>query len=165
LNVWNLDENGVYYSNVFIPGMPKTFPQVNARYAPKPVQMNLEAHAVAATAFVVMTYTQKARVKEAEQAVLWLQSMRNYIGGWSATYDSCIAQRAIVGYAVLRGFEITIYNIRINLTSSSEPGHSHDPIVIYDDNLIETQVRDVEKVFGLVYIDGFGNGYALIQVY
>jgi hypothetical protein len=142
-----------------IPGTPKTFPQVNARYSPKNVQTNFEAHAVSATAFVVLTYVQKARVKEAEQEVLWLQSMRNYIGGWGATYDSCIAQRAIVSYAVLRGFEITAYNIRINITSSSEPGYSHDPIVIFDENLI-----DVEKVFGLTYIDGFGNGYALIQV-
>ena len=91
--------------------------------------------------------------------------MRNYIGGWSATYDSCIAQRAIVGYAVLRGFEITRYNIRIGLTSSSTVARYHDPIVIVDENLIETQVRDVEDVWGLVYIDGFGNGYALIQVY
>ena len=89
--------------------------------------------------------------------------MRNYIGGWSATYDSCIAQRAIVGYAVLRGFEITAYNIRINLTSSSKL-QTHDPVVIVDENLINTQVRDVENVYGVVYIDGFGNGYALIQV-
>ena len=96
--------------------------------------------------------------------VLWLQSMRNYIGGWSSTYDSCMAQRAIVGYAVLRGFEITAYNIRINLTSSSSIQKSHDPVVIVDENLIDTQVRDVEHVYGVVYIDGFGNGYALIQV-
>ena len=95
--------------------------------------------------------------------VLWLQSMRNYIGGWSATYDSCIAQRAIVGYAVLRGFEITAYNIRINLTSSSNADENHDPVMIVDQNLIDTQVRDVENVYGVVYIDGFGNGYALIQ--
>lgn len=90
--------------------------------------------------------------------------MRNFIGGWSATYDSCIAQRAIVGYAVLRGFEITTYNIRINLTSSSSSVHNHDPIVINDENLIEAQVRDVQNVWGVVYVDGFGNGYALIQV-
>lgn len=90
--------------------------------------------------------------------------MRNYIGGWSATYDSCMAQRAIVGYAVLRGFEITAYNIRVNLTSASGPGESHDPVVIIDENIIDTQVRDVEHVWGVLYIDGFGNGYALIQV-
>ncbi len=64
----NLDENGVYYSNYNLPGMTKTFPNVNARWGPKPVQTNFEAHAVAATGFVVMTYTQTARVKEAEQA-------------------------------------------------------------------------------------------------
>jgi hypothetical protein len=90
--------------------------------------------------------------------------MSNFIGGWSATYDSCIAQRAIVGYTVLRGFEITAYNIRINLTSPSSPSDNHDPVVIVDQNLIDTQVRDVENVYGVVYIDGFGNGYALIQV-
>ncbi|CAF0741476.1 unnamed protein product [Adineta steineri] len=160
-----MNENGIYYSNLNLPGMMKTWPNINPRYGPKPVQTDLEAHAVAATAFVVMTYTQKARVKEAEQSVLWLQSMRNFIGGWSATYDSCIAQRAIVGYAVLRGFEITTYNIRINLTSSSSVDHHHDPILITDENLIETQVRDVEDVWGVVYIDGFGNGYALIQMH
>jgi len=91
--------------------------------------------------------------------------MRNYIGGWSATYDSAMAQRAMVGYAVLRGFEITTYNIRIDLSSASTSIHQHDPIVIVDENLIETQVRDIENVWGVVYIDGFGNGYALIQVY
>ncbi|CAF4375828.1 unnamed protein product, partial [Adineta steineri] len=91
--------------------------------------------------------------------------MRNFIGGWTATYDSCMAQRAIVGYAVLRGFEITAYNIRINLTSSSSNEESHDPVVITDGNLIDTQVRDVERAWGVVYIDGFGNGYALIQMH
>lgn len=90
--------------------------------------------------------------------------MRNYIGGWSATYDSCIAQRAIVGYAVLRGFEIIAYNVKIDFSSSSSLDHTHTPINIVDENLIETQVRDVENVYGVVYIDGFGNGYALIQV-
>ena len=90
--------------------------------------------------------------------------MRNFIGGWSATYDSCIAQRAIVGYAVLRGFEITTYNIRIDLTSPSVTDQRHDPVVITDGNLIETQVRDVQNVWGVVFVDGFGNGYALIQV-
>ena len=90
--------------------------------------------------------------------------MRNFIGGWSATYDSCIAQRAIVGYAVLRGFEITTYNIRIDLTSPSVTDQRHDPISITDGNLIETQVRDVQNVWGVVFVDGFGNGYALIQV-
>ena len=90
--------------------------------------------------------------------------MRNFIGGWSATYDSAIAQRAIVGYAVLRGFEITTYNIRIDLRSPNVVDHNHDPIVISDQNLIETQVRDVEQVWGVLFVDGFGNGYALVQV-
>ncbi|CAF4263793.1 unnamed protein product, partial [Adineta steineri] len=160
-----MNENGIYYSNLNLPAMTKTWPNVNPRYGPKPVSTDFEAHAVSATAFVVMTYTHKARVKEAEQCVLWLQSMRNFIGGWSATYDSCMAQRAIVGYAVLRGFEITAYNIRINLTSSSSNEESHDPVVITDGNLIDTQVRDVERAWGVVYIDGFGNGYALIQMH
>ena len=48
--------------------MTKTWPNVNPRYGPKPVQTDLEAHGVAATAFVIMTYTHKARVKEAEQS-------------------------------------------------------------------------------------------------
>jgi hypothetical protein len=48
--------------------MTKVFQNINARYGPKPVQTDMEAHAVAATSYVVMTYTQKARVKEAEQA-------------------------------------------------------------------------------------------------
>ena len=64
----NLDENGIYYANGNLPGMEKRWPTVNARYSPKPVQTDYEAHAVAATAFVVMTYTQKARVKEVEQS-------------------------------------------------------------------------------------------------
>lgn len=90
--------------------------------------------------------------------------MRNHIGGWSATYDSCIAQRAIVSYAILRGFEITAYNIRINFTTPSSPNQKQNPIRIVDQNLIDTQVRDVQNPWGVVYIDGFGNGYALIQV-
>jgi hypothetical protein len=64
----NLDENGIYYSNVNLPGMAKQWTNINARYGPKPVQTDFEAHAVSATAFVVMIYTQKARVKEVEQS-------------------------------------------------------------------------------------------------
>ena len=90
--------------------------------------------------------------------------MRNFIGGWSATYDSCIAQRAIVGYAVLRGFEITTYNIRINLSAPNSIDHRQEPIFINDENLIEAQVRDVADVWGVLFVDGFGNGYALVQV-
>ena len=51
-----------------LPGMPKTWRNVNPRYGPTPVQTDMEAHAVTATAFVVMTYTYKARVKEVEQS-------------------------------------------------------------------------------------------------
>ena len=90
--------------------------------------------------------------------------MRNYVGGWSATYDSCIAQRAVVNYAILRGFEITTYNIRIKLASSSFLDDDYNLITIDDNNIIETQVHSVDKVWGVVYIDGFGNGYALVQV-
>ncbi|CAF4289678.1 unnamed protein product, partial [Adineta steineri] len=62
-----MNENGIYYSNLNLPAMTKTWPNVNPRYGPKPVSTDFEAHAVSATAFVVMTYTHKARVKEAEQ--------------------------------------------------------------------------------------------------
>ena len=48
--------------------MTKTWPNVNPRYGPKPVSTDFEAHAISATAFVVMTLTQKARVRDAEQA-------------------------------------------------------------------------------------------------
>ena len=64
--IGHLDENGVYYANSNLPGMTKTWPNVNPRYGPKPVPTDLEAHAVAATAFIVMTYTHRARVKDAE---------------------------------------------------------------------------------------------------
>jgi hypothetical protein len=47
--------------------MTKTWPNVNPRFGAKPVPTDFEAHAVAATAFVVMTYTHKAKVKDAEQ--------------------------------------------------------------------------------------------------
>jgi hypothetical protein len=63
-----LDENGVYYSNLNLPSMTKTWPNVNPRFGAKPVPTDFEAHAVAATAFVVMTYTHKARVREVEQS-------------------------------------------------------------------------------------------------
>ena len=48
--------------------MRKTWPNVNPRFGPKPVPTDFEAHAVTATAFVVMTYTHKARVRDAEQS-------------------------------------------------------------------------------------------------
>ena len=57
----------MYYSNLNLPGLTKTWPNVNPRFGPKPVPTDFEAHAVAATAFVVMTYTLKARAREAEQ--------------------------------------------------------------------------------------------------
>lgn len=48
--------------------MRKTWPNVNPRFGPKPVPTDFEAHAVSTTAFVVMTYTHKARVRDAEQS-------------------------------------------------------------------------------------------------
>lgn len=53
--------------------MTKTWPNVNPRFGPKPVQVNFEAHAVSATAFVVMTYTHRVKVKQAEQLGILLK--------------------------------------------------------------------------------------------
>jgi len=64
--VFDLDQNGIYYSNLNLPGMTKTWPNVNPRFGPKPVSTDFEAHAVSATAYVIMTYTLKAKVKDAE---------------------------------------------------------------------------------------------------
>lgn len=90
--------------------------------------------------------------------------MRNHIGGWAATYDSCMAQRAIVDYAVLRGFEIGKYSIRLNFTSSSSADLNQELITIDDSNIIETRVHDIENTWGVAFVDGFGNGYPLLQV-
>lgn len=50
-----------------LPSMIKTWPNVNPRYGPKPVITDWESHAVAATAFVVMTYIHRAQARDAEQ--------------------------------------------------------------------------------------------------
>ncbi|CAF5191412.1 unnamed protein product, partial [Rotaria magnacalcarata] len=63
-----MNENGIYYSNLNLPGMTKTWPNINPRFGPKPVPTNFEAHAVSATAFVVMVYTHRVKVKHAEQS-------------------------------------------------------------------------------------------------
>ena len=68
--------------------MTKTWPNVNPRYGPKPVQTNFEAYAVAATAFVVMTYTQKARVREAEQAGKFSIARNQSIYSYQRLYNS-----------------------------------------------------------------------------
>jgi len=59
--------------------MAKQWTNINARYGPKPVQTDFEAHAVSATAFVVMIYTQKARVKEVEQSGKFKKNQNVYL--------------------------------------------------------------------------------------
>ena len=71
------DDNGVYYSNLNLPGMLRTWPNINPRYEPKPVSTDFEAHAVAATGFVVMTYIHRLQVTETEQAGMLLKSREN----------------------------------------------------------------------------------------
>ena len=39
-----------------------------------------------------------------------------------------------------------------------------EPILITDDNIIDVQKREIEKVYGRVLIDAYGVGYALVQM-
>jgi hypothetical protein len=94
----------------------------------------------------------------------WLQTQRNYLGGMSSTYDSLLAQKALVLYAISTGDAIQNYNMNINFTSSSSADLETNYRSINDSNIIDLQTYDVKNVWGNILIDGQGTGFALIQM-
>jgi len=100
----------------------------------------------------------------AKPIVNWLQTRRNFIAGWCSSYDSFFALKALVNYAIRHGDTIQRYNIRVNLSSSGNVLREIEPILIADENIIHVQQRSIENVYGRVFIDAYGIGYALVQV-
>jgi hypothetical protein len=96
--------------------------------------------------------------------VHWLQTRRNYITGWCSTYDSFFALKALVNYAIRHGDTIQQYNLRVNISSSDDVFRKIEPMLITDENIINVQQRSIENVYGRVFIDAYGTGYALVQV-
>ena len=136
---------------------------INERLSPK-YESELEAHAVAATSFALLTYILRAQTSLGKPIVHWLQTRRNFVAGWCSSYDSFFALKALVNYAIRHGDSIQRYNIRINMSSSADLYQKIEPILITDDNIIDVQKRSIENVYGRILIDAYGIGYALIQM-
>jgi len=139
------------------------FVVLNERLSPK-YESEIEAHAIASTSFALLTYILRAQTSLGKPIVHWLQTRRNFVAGWCSSYDSFFALRSIVNYAIRYGDTIQEYNIRINMSSSDDVFRKIEPILITDDNIIDLQQRSIQNVYGRVFIDAFGTGYALVQV-
>ena len=139
------------------------FLALNQRLAPK-YESEVEAHAIAATSFALLTYMLRAQTSLGKPIVLWLQTRRNFVAGWSSSYDSSFALKAVVNYAIRRGDTIQQYNLRVNVSSSDDAFRKLEPIVITDENIIDVQQVSIGSVYGRAFVDVYGTGYALLQV-
>jgi CD109 antigen len=157
------NDYGVYWSNFEIPKMRIYWPSKNPRQNWKP-ESNHEAYAVAATAYALLTHLNRAERYNKYEIMTWLQSQRNFIGGMSSTYDTLIAHKALVLYAIGTGDAIQNYNMNIRFTSSSSNDLEVNYLNINDSNIIDMQAYDINNVWGNVLVDGQGTGFALLQM-
>lgn len=158
-----LGAGGIYWSNVELLSNRLAFVAITERLAPK-YESELEAHAIAATSFALLTYMMRVQTVEARPIVHWLQTRRNFVAGWCSSYDSFFALKSLVQYAIRHGDTIQEYNFRMNISSSDSVFKTFDSLTITDDNIIELHTIPIEKVYGRALIDAYGTGYALVQV-
>ncbi|CAF1169204.1 unnamed protein product [Adineta ricciae] len=154
---------GIYWSNVELSSNRIVFLSLNERLAPKH-ESEVEAHAIASTAFALLTYISRAQTLLGKPIVHWLQTRRNFVAGWCSSYDSFFALKSLVQYAIRRGDTIQQYNLRVNISSSDDAYRKIEPVFITDENIIDVQQRSIDKVYGRVLIDSYGTGYALLQM-
>lgn len=162
-NTKHKNDYGVYWSNWEIPRMKIYWPSKNPRQNWKP-ESNHESYAVAATAYALLTYIFRAEQTNKYEIMTWLNTQRNHLGGMSSTFDTLLAHKALVLYAISTGDTIQNYNMNINFTSSSSNDLDVNYLTINDSNIIELQEYDIANVWGNLLVDGQGTGYALIQM-
>ena len=155
--------SGIYWSNIELPSNRISFLSINERLAPK-AESELEAHAIASTAFALLTYMSRAQTSSGKPIVHWLHTRRNFVAAFSSTYDSFFALKALVQYAIRHGDTIQQYNLRVNISSADDAVRTIEPMYIVDENIIDIQKRTLQNVYGRVLVDGYGTGYALVQV-
>lgn len=157
------NDYGIYWSNWEIPKMKISWPSKNPRQNWKPWS-NHEAYAVAATSYALLTFINRAEQTHKYEIMTWLQTQRNHLGGMSSTYDTLLAQKALVLYAISTGDKIQNYNMNINFTSSSSADYEVNYLTINNSNIINLQQYDIKNVWGNLMVDGQGTGYALVQM-
>jgi CD109 antigen len=155
------NDYGIYWSNWDIPMMHTYWPSKNPRYSWKP-ESNYEGYAVSSTAYALLTFILRAESQGKYEIMTWLQTQRNHVAGMASTYDTLLAHRALVLYAISTGDAIQNYNLNINFTSSSSDSDSY--LSIEDSNIIELQEYPIDNVWGNIVVDGQGTGYALVQL-
>jgi CD109 antigen len=159
----NKNDYGIYWSNWELPRMRTYWPSKNPRHNWKP-ESNHEAHAVAATAYALLTHIMRAEQSNKYEIMTWLQTQRNFVAGMSSLYDTLMSHKALVLYAISTGDTIQNYNMNINFTSSSSNELEINYLTIDNDNIIELQEYDIQNVWGNLVVDGQGTGYALVQL-
>lgn len=158
------DADGVYWSNVDLPSNRIGHGSVTEHLLPK-YESELEGHAIASTSLALLTYILRAQTLLGKPIVHWLQTRRNFPSGWCSSYDSFFALKSLVYYAIRHGTTIQEYNVRVNISSSLNDNiGSSKSFLINDESIIDLQKYELENVYGRVFIDTYGTGYALIQV-
>jgi CD109 antigen len=157
------NDYGIYWSNWEIPRMKIYWPSKNPRQNWKP-ESNHEGHAVAATAYALLTHIIRAEQYNKYEIMTWLQTQRNYLGGMTSTYDTLLAHKALVLYAISTGDTIQYYNMNIKFSSSSSADLDINHVNINDSNIVQMQEYNINNVWGNLLVDGQGTGYALVQL-
>jgi hypothetical protein len=85
-----------------------------------------------------------------------LITQKNYFAGMTSTYDSLIAHKALVLYAMSTGDSFQNYNINIKLKSSSSNDLNSQIFTVDDNNMIEPQYYDLNKAWGTLELEAKG---------
>ncbi|KAI0217799.1 Alpha-2-macroglobulin-P [Lamellibrachia satsuma] len=121
-----------------------------------------EARAIEATSYALIVYLRNNLFTESKPIMKWLQTMRNYISGFSATRDSLVALQALSEYGE-RDTNRAIYDMRVKLESTATSSWKRT-INLNKDNWMTTQRVKVPRVFGQVRAQVGGTGSAIMQM-
>lgn len=162
--------NEIYFSDSGMPENPSDF--VNTvRYLLPRTELKNDAYAVQSTAYAMMAHmkhngtgVETATKIQRDSMMKWLNSMRNFIGGFSSTQDTLVAMEALFEYTLVDPNR-NVFDILIQLEMSAAPNWNRLISMNRNNytNLVETYA-DKKKVYGTVRVTAQGVGRSMMQL-
>ncbi|KAK2182230.1 hypothetical protein NP493_362g02042 [Ridgeia piscesae] len=150
-----------YWSSMPIPINPTRIHNTVPFLYPR-VIYPFEAKAIEATSYGLILYLREGRLEDSRPIMKWLQTMRNYVGGFSATRDSLVALQALAVYGKSDPNR-AIYEIVVKLQSTATSSWERT-IRLNKDNWMTAQRVKIPRVFGQMRAKVGGTGSAVMQM-
>ncbi|KAL3859107.1 hypothetical protein ACJMK2_009340 [Sinanodonta woodiana] len=171
--LWVLRRTGsefTYFADSNIPDNPSAF--VNTvRYLKARLEQPNEAYAVQSTAYALMAHiihngmgVDTETKFQRDSMMKWLNTMRNYVGGFASTQDTLIAMEALFAYTQVDPNR-NVFNMLLKAETSATPDWS-SYVYMSKDNYTELQTISAQqdRVYGTVRVIAQGTGRAMMQL-